>query len=69
MRKIKVKTIYRHFKGGLYFVEDVAINSETEVIYAVAQKKFLSTAKNTEVNNRMIERFHKNLHRQKQKSR
>ena len=35
MRKIKVKTIYRHFKGGLYFVEDGAINSETEVIYAV----------------------------------
>lgn len=32
-----------------------------------AQKKFLSTAKNTEANNRMIERFHKNLHRQKQK--
>ncbi len=31
------------------------------------QKKFLHTAKNTEMQIRMIERFHKNLHRQKQK--
>lgn len=35
-RKIKVRQIYKHFKGDLYFVEDVAIHSETKeklVIY------------------------------------
>ena len=29
MRKVKINTIYRHFKGNLYLVEDIAINSET----------------------------------------
>ena len=29
MRKIKIKTVYRHFKGDLYLVEDIAIHSET----------------------------------------
>lgn len=36
MRKIKLNSIYRHFKGDLYFVEDVATHSETKeqlVIY------------------------------------
>ena len=36
MRKIKTNTIYRHFKGDLYLVEDIAIYSETKeklVIY------------------------------------
>ena len=36
MRKIKVNTVYQHFKGNLYLVEDIAINSETNekmVIY------------------------------------
>ena len=35
-RKIKTNTIYRHFKGDLYLVVDIAIHSETEeklVIY------------------------------------
>ena len=27
--EIKVKKIYKHFKGDLYFVEDIAIHSET----------------------------------------
>ena len=30
MRKVKINTIYRHFKGNLYLVEDIAINSETD---------------------------------------
>lgn len=34
--KIKVKGVYKHFKGNYYLVEDIAIDSETEkqcVIY------------------------------------
>ena len=30
MNEIKIKGIYRHFKGDLYLVEDIAIDSETE---------------------------------------
>lgn len=29
MRKIKLHGIYRHYKGDLYIVEDLAIHSET----------------------------------------
>lgn len=28
--KLKIHGVYRHFKGGLYIVEDVAFDSETE---------------------------------------
>ena len=27
--EVKIKGIYKHFKGDLYLVEDIAINSET----------------------------------------
>lgn len=30
MRDIKIKGIYRHFKGNLYMVEDIAFDSETQ---------------------------------------
>ena len=36
MNELKIKGIYRHFKGDLYLLEDIAYNSETEekmVIY------------------------------------
>ncbi len=36
MEEIKIHGIYRHFKGNLYLVEDIAYHSETEekmVIY------------------------------------
>ena len=36
MQDLKLKSIYKHFKGDYYFVEDIAIDSETEeelVIY------------------------------------
>lgn len=32
---VKTKTIYKHFKGDYYFVEDIAINSETNEKYVV----------------------------------
>lgn len=35
MNKIKIKGIYKHFKGDLYLVEDIAINSETEEKYVI----------------------------------
>lgn len=36
MKKIKIGKVYRHFKGNYYFVEDIALDSETQermVIY------------------------------------
>lgn len=33
--EIKVKKIYKHFKGDLYFVEDIAIHSETGEKYVI----------------------------------
>ena len=33
--EIKVKKIYKHFRGDLYFVEDIAIHSETGEKYVV----------------------------------
>ncbi len=36
MNKIKIKGVYKHFKGDYYLVEDIAIHSETKeelVIY------------------------------------
>lgn len=36
MEKVKIGKVYRHFKGNYYFVEDVALDSETKervVIY------------------------------------
>ncbi len=35
MRKLVIKGIYKHFKGDLYMVEDVAIHSETKEEYVV----------------------------------
>ena len=35
MRELKIKGIYKHFKGDLYLVEDVAIHSETMEKYVV----------------------------------
>ena len=35
MREIRIKGIYKHFKGDLYLVEDVAIHSETMEKYVV----------------------------------
>ena len=36
MNEVKIRRVYRHFKGNYYFVEDIAYDSETKermVIY------------------------------------
>ena len=35
MNEIKIKGIYKHFKGDYYLVEDIAIHSETSEQYVV----------------------------------
>ena len=35
MNEVKIKSIYKHFKGDLYFVEDIALHSETGEKYVV----------------------------------
>ena len=34
-REVKVKGVYKHFKGNLYLVEDIAIHSEDNTKYVV----------------------------------
>lgn len=40
MRELKIKGIYRHFKGDLYLVEDVARSSEDDTEYVVYRKLY-----------------------------
>ncbi len=40
MREIKIKSIYRHFKGDYYFVEDLAAHSETGESYVIYRKLY-----------------------------
>ena len=35
MNELKIKGIYKHFKGDYYIVEDIAIHSETKDEYVV----------------------------------
>lgn len=40
MQELKLKRVYRHFKGDYYLVEDVAKNSETGEDYVVYRKLY-----------------------------
>ena len=40
MKELKIKGIYKHFKGDYYLVEDVAIHSETLEKYVVYRKLY-----------------------------
>ena len=40
MRELKLKRVYRHFKGDCYLVEDVARHSETGEEFVVYRKLY-----------------------------
>ena len=40
MKKIKIKGIYKHFKGDYYLVEDIAYDSETKEKYVVYRRLY-----------------------------
>ena len=40
MRELKIKGIYKHFKGDYYLVEDIAKDSETEETMVVYRKLY-----------------------------
>lgn len=40
MREIKINSIYKHFKGDLYLVIDVAKHSETKDSYVVYRRLY-----------------------------
>lgn len=42
--ELKLKGIYRHFKGDYYLVEDIAIHSETKEKYVVYRALYGDTA-------------------------
>lgn len=45
MRELKIKGIYRHFKGDYYIIEDVAIHSETREKYVIYRPLYGDTTK------------------------
>lgn len=40
MNKLKIKGIYKHFKGDYYLVEDIATHSETREQYVVYRQLY-----------------------------
>ena len=53
MNELRIKGIYKHFKGDLYLVEDVAIHSESKEKYVVYRGLY----GNTELYIRPMEMF------------
>ena len=44
MRELKIKGIYKHFKGNYYFVEDIAEHTETKEQYVVYRRLYGDTS-------------------------
>ena len=40
MQELKIKGIYRHFKGDYYLVEDTALDSETNEVVVIYRKLY-----------------------------
>lgn len=40
MRELKMKGIYKHFKGDYYLVEDIACHSETKETYVIYRRLY-----------------------------
>lgn len=40
MQELKIKGIYKHFKGDYYLVEDIALDSETKEKYVVYRRLY-----------------------------
>ena len=40
MRELKIKGIYKHFKGDYYLVEDIANDSETKEKFVVYRRLY-----------------------------
>ena len=45
MMEVRIKGIYKHFKGDSYILEDIAINSETDEEYVVYRPLYGDTTK------------------------
>ena len=45
MMEVKIKGIYKHFKGDSYILEDIAVNSETDEEYVVYRPLYGDTSK------------------------
>lgn len=44
MRELKIKGIYKHFKGNYYLVEDIAEHTETKEKYVVYRRLYGDTS-------------------------
>ena len=44
MRELKIKGIYKHFKGNYYLVEDIAEHTETKEQYVVYRRLYGDTS-------------------------
>lgn len=40
MSELKIKGIYKHFKGDYYLVEDIAFNSETKEVMVIYRRLY-----------------------------
>ena len=40
MRELKINRIYKHFKGDMYLVEDIAFDSETKEKFVVYRRLY-----------------------------